>query len=234
MNDRYGRFVLIALTAGLLAACSSMGIQSSEQKQKQAKVEVSWPYAKQGVLIELNSATDLNLQAGRAHTLVLGVVQTEDEKGFAQLLTDSAGVQLLLTTGKLPAGVLHTDRYIVNPGERHVLSMDRVQDARYVGLIAGYYEFNPAQAARLFRIPLNMKSSGLIAKEYTAEPAVLALRLALGSQSIVNAMSLTHDADKLPVKEWLPVSGLAPEIPISAETLQRAKPYQGSLIKLDP
>lgn len=211
-----------------------MGIQSSEQKQKQAKVEVSWPYAKQGILIELDSGTDLNLQAGRAHTLVLGVVQIEDEKAFAKLLADSTGVQLLLTTGKLPVGVLHTDRYVVNPGEQHVLSMDRVQDARYVGLIAGYYEFNPAQAARLFRIPLNMKSSGLIAKDYTAEPAVLALRLALGGQRIVNAVSLTHDADKLPTRELLPVSGVASEIPISAETLQRANPYQGSLIKLGP
>ncbi len=234
MNDRYGRFVLMALTAGLMAACSSVGIQSSEQKQKQAKVEVSWPYARQGILIELDSATDLNLQAGRAHTLVLGVVQTEDEKAFAKLLTDSAGVQLLLTTGKLPAGVLHTDRYVINPGERHVLSMDRVQDARYVGLIAGYYEFNPAQVARLFRVPLNMKSSGLIAKDYTAEPAVLALRLALGSQRIVNAVSLTHDADKLPARELLPVSGVAPEIPISAETLLRSHPYRGPLIKLGP
>lgn len=234
MSSTYSRFILLALVAWLVTACSSLGIESKEQKQKQAKVEVSWPYAKEGVLIELFSSSDLNLHAGRPHTLVLAIVQLEDDKAFPKLLANNAALEGLLYSGKLAAGVLHVDRFVINPGELHVVPIDRVQDTKFVGLVAGYYEFNAAQAARLFRIPLNIQSSGLILKDYKADPAVLALRIALGSQRIVNVVSLTHDPDKVPNKEMLPLSGAPSEIPLSVEAPQRPGPYQGPLIKLGP
>ena len=227
-----GRLLLLALVTVVVTGCSSLGVQSTEQKQKQAKVEVSWPYAKDGILLEVESSADLNHHANQSHAVVLGVIQLDDEKSFPKMLTDTTAVVDLLTTGKLSAGVLQMDRYVVNPGERHVVNIDRVQNTRFVGLLAGYYEFEPARAARYFRIPLNLQSSGLVIKDYKAEPSVLALRLVLGSQRIVNAVSLTHDPDRSPTKELLPTNNPPAEISVSPEGSNQTAPYSGSLIKL--
>ena len=227
-----GRLLLLVLVTLWVAGCSSLGVQTTEQKQKQAKVEVTWPYAKDAILLEVESSPDLNRHANQSHAVVLGVVQLDDEKSFPKILTDTASVVDLLTTGKLSAGVLQMDRYVVNPGERHVVKIDRVQDTRFVGLLAGYYEFEPARAARYFRIPLNMQSSGLIMKDYKAEPSVLALRLVLGSERIVNAVSLTHDPDQQPTKELLPTTNPPAEIALSPAGSKAAAPYTGTLIKL--
>lgn len=227
-----GRLLLLVLVTLWVAGCSSLGIETPEQKQKQAKVEVTWPYAKDAILLEVESSPDLNRHANQSHAVVLGVVQLDDEKSFPKILTDTGTVVDLLTTGKLSAGVLQMDRYVVNPGERHVVKIDRVQDTRFVGLLAGYYEFEPARAARYFRIPLNMQSSGLIMKDYKAEPSVLALRLVLGSQRIVNALSLTHDPDQRATKELLPTTNPPAEVALSPAGSKSAAPYTGTLIKL--
>lgn len=227
-----GRLLLLALVTVVVAGCSSLGVQTTEQKQKQAKVEVTWPYAKDGILLEVETSADLNRHADQSHAVVLGVVQLDDEKSFPKILTDAAAVVDLLTTGKLSAGVLQMDRYVVNPGERHMVKIDRVQNARFVGLLAGYYEFEPARAARYFRIPLNVQSSGLVIKDYKAEPSVLALRLVLGSQRIVNAVSLTHDPDQSPNRELLPTTNPPAEVALSPTGSKQAAPYTGTLIKL--
>lgn len=223
--------VLLAGLAGL-AGCGATG-SSKEEKQDKAKAEVKWPYAKNAIMIELASDVDLNFYANRSHTIVLGVLQFDDEKAFPKLLTQPADIIKALSTGTLPTGVLQLDRYVVSPDARLLLEIDRVQDAKFVGIVAGYYQFDASRSARYFRIPLNMQSSGVITKDYKAEPAVLALRLALGSQRIVNAESLTHDADAPPQpKEEVPLTNDNLQINLSPEVMNQAAQRASSLIKL--
>jgi predicted component of type VI protein secretion system len=223
--------VLLLLLSGL-TGCGLTG-PSSAEKQDKVKAEVKWPFAKNGIMIELSSDLDLNYYSGQAHTLVLGILQFDDEKAFPKLLTKPADLMKSLTSGNLPTGALQLDRYVLSPDTRLILEVDRVQDAKFIGIVAGYYQFDAARSARYFRVPLNMKSSGLIAKDYKAEPAVLALRLGLGAQRIVNAVSLTHDADAPPSpKEDIPKNNSNLEINLSPEVMNQAAQRAGSLIKL--
>lgn len=223
--------LMVSLAIGL-AGCGLTG-PSKEDKQDKAKAEVKWPYAQNGIMIELASDVDLNFYANRAHTLVLGVLQFDDEKAFPKLLTQPADLMKALTSGNLPTGALQLDRYVVSPDARLLLEIDRVQDAKFVGIVAGYYQFDVTRSARYFRIPLNMQSSGIITKDYKAEPAALALRLALGSQRIVNAESLTHDADAPPQpKEEVPLTNDDLEINLSPEVMNQAAQRAGALIRL--
>jgi type VI secretion system VasD/TssJ family lipoprotein len=232
MQSMLGRCGLIGVLLLSLAGCGLTG-PSTDEKKGQAKAQVKWPYAKNGIMIELATDVDLNFYANRAHTLVLGVLQLDDEKAFPKLLTQPADLIKALSTGKLPAGVLQLDRYVVSPDARLLLEIDRVQDAKFVGVLAGYYQFDVTRSARYFRIPLNLASSGIITKDYKAEPAVLALRFALGSQRIVNAESLTHDADAPPPqKETVPMSNDNLEITLSPEVMTQAVQRAGALIKL--
>lgn len=215
-----------------LAGCGATG-GSSDDKQEKAKAEVTWPFAKNGIMIELISDVDLNFYANRPHTMVLGVVQLEDEKAFPKLLTQPETLANALATGVLPQGALHMDRYVVSPDTRVVMQLDRVQDAKYVGILAGYYQFEPARSARYFRIPLNLSSSGLVFKDYKATPAALAVRLMLGPQRIVNAVSLTHDPDApVPPKQEVPLDNENLEIEVSPDVLKQTAEEASSLRKL--
>ena len=229
---KYGLYGVLLLLLSGLTGCGLTG-PSNAEKQDKVKAEVKWPFSKNGIMIELASDLDLNYYSGQAHTLVLGILQFDDEKTFPKLLTKPTDLMKSLTSGNLPAGVLQLDRYVLSPDTRLLLEVDRVQDAKFVGIVAGYYQFDAARSVRYFRIPLNMKSSGLITKDYKAEPAVLALRLGLGAQRIVNAVSLTHDADAPPSpKEDIPKTNGNLEINLTPEVMNQAAQRAGSLIKL--
>jgi len=189
--------------------------------QKEAKAEVSWPFQRNGIQLELIAANDINAFFNQPHTVVLGVLQMEDSKPFLQLLNDPKKLTAMLADGDPGKDFLHLDRYIVSPGKRDILDIDRVQDARYVAIVAGYYNFDPSGAARLFRIPLNIKSEGMVSTTYTATPANLALRLYLGRQRIVNAQSLTFDADAAPNVESIPLDPQETEIKLDENTLRQ-------------
>lgn len=232
MFEIFNRYAVLSLIVAMLAGCGASGA-SKDEKQDKAKATVKLPYAKNGIMIELASDMNLNFYANSAHTLVLGVLQLGDEKTFPKLLTQPAALMKAMSSGNLPSDVLQLDRYVVSPDARILLEVDRVQDARFVGIVAGYYGFDTARAVRYFRIPLNIQSSGFITKDYKAEPAVLALRLSLGSQRIVNAEILTHDADAPPKpKEDVPLNNDNLQITLSPEVLNQAAQRAGALIKL--
>lgn len=229
---KYGFYGVLLLLLSALTGCGLTG-PSTAEKQDKVKAEVKWPFAKNGIMIELATDLELNYYFGQGHTLVLGILQFDDEKIFPKLLTKPADLMKSLTSGNLPTGALQLDRYVLSPDTRLILEVDRVQDAKFIGIVAGYYQFDAARSARYFRVPLNMQSSGLISKDYKAEPAVLALRLGLGAQRIVNAVSLTHDADAPPSpKEDIPKTNGNLEINLSPEVMNQAAQRAGSLIKL--
>lgn len=190
---------------------------------KEAKAEVSWDYAQDAILVEIVSDPELNFYSNQAHTAVLGIFQVSDQKVFVDLLAKRAEMVKTLISGKTGSDVLKLDRFVVNSGKKTTLKLNRVQNAKFVGFVVGYYQFNALTSTRLFRIPLNMDSSGIISKSYKAEPAVLAIRLFLGSEQIVNAQSLTFDADKKAVVETLPLDTSNPEIKLTAEQIDLAK-----------
>ena len=229
---KYGLYGVLLLLLAVLTGCGLTG-PSTAEKQEKVKAAVKWPFAKNGIMIELATDLELNYYFGQGHTLVLAILQFDDEKIFPKLLTKPADLMKSLTSGNLPTGALALDRYVLSPDTRLILEVDRVQDAKFIGIVAGYYQFDAARSARYFRIPLNMQSSGLISKDYKAEPAVLALRLGLGAQRIVNAVSLTHDADAPPSpKEDIPKTNGNLEINLSPAVMNQAAQRAGSLIKL--
>jgi len=226
--------IVILLASLLLVAqgCSSVNSAMGGNTEKEAKAEVDWGYQRNGIQLELIAGTDLNAYFDQAHTLVLGVLQLQDSKAFLQLLNDPKTLTGMLASGNAGPDILQMDRYVVSPGKRDILDIDRVQDARFVGIVAGYYKFDPVGASRLFRIPLNVQTRGMISTTHTATPANLALRLQLGRQRIVNAQSLTFDADTAPNVETIPLETLAPEIKLDANSLQQANDSAGATRKL--
>jgi type VI secretion lipoprotein, VC_A0113 family len=232
MTRRVSLLLMLVTFLALAQGCSSVNSALGGNTQKEAKAEVSWDFQRDGIQIELVAAEDLNAFFDQPHTLVLGVLQLEDSKPFLQLLNDRKTVTEMLSSGNPTKDVLQLDRYIVTPGKRDVLDIDRVQNAKYVGMIAGYYRYDAEAGARLFRIPLNISTEGLVSTTHKAVPANLALRLYLGRQRITNAQSLTFDPDKKPDVETIPLINPDTEVKLDNATLKQAKEASGATRKL--
>lgn len=233
----FTRRLSILAAAGCLAVlqgCSTVNSAMGGNSQQEAKAEVSWDYGRDAIQVELVASADLNEYASQPHTVVLALFQLEDSKAFLQLVGDADNLRHMLVSGKSSGDILQMDRYIISPDKRTILTLDRVQDAKFLGAVVGYYQFDARGGARLFRIPLDIEKSGWVTTSYKAKPASLAVRLYLGRQRIVNAQSLTFDADKAPNVESIPLDTSDPEILITDHTVGIADESVGAARKLRP
>ena len=213
-----GCFALVVL----LSACATANNLLGGNTRKTAVAEVAWEFAPNAVLIEVEADNRLNDHAGEAHTLLLGVYQMEDSAVFYKLIADVNLVSKSLESGKGGEGFVDFSRHMVQPGQRAILSIDRAQKAKFIGIAAGYYQMEAAKSARLFQIPLTVVSEGLVTTTYKAEPAVLALRINLGPSELLNAQRLNQSpADKRP-QEAVPLDGGGKELNLRPQDLQRA------------
>ena len=72
------------------------------------------------------------------------------------------------------------------------------------------------QGRRLFEIPLAVESRGLVTKTWKAEPVQLAVRLALGTDGIINAQRLNYDPSEKKKQQAIPLDGGGKEILLGA------------------
>ena len=233
------RFSLFAMYAGLLglacllAGCSAANSLLGGNSRKQAIGEITWGFAENAVLIEIEADARLNEYSGEAHTLVLGIYQMEDSAGFYKLAADSSLLAKALETGKAGDGFVNFVRYVVNPGQRSIMTVDRAQKTKFVGLVAGYYQMDASKSARLFEIPLTVASEGLLSTTWKAAPAVLALRLNLGPAGVVNAQRLNSDVAVNPKLEAIPLDGGGKALKLGAEDIKRALDAGNAVKRLD-
>lgn len=163
---------------------------------RQALAEVDWRFAKDAVTLDILATPNLNLVNNEPHTLVLAVLQMRDVTVFRKLVADTDALGAVLEGGPPGDGFLEVTRYVVSPGTRATLSLDRAENARLVGVAAGYYEFDAANAARVFEVPVNMTRKGWFTHHYEAAPGPLVVRLGLGALSIMRAETDVGDAAK--------------------------------------
>ncbi|MES2361591.1 MAG: type VI secretion system lipoprotein TssJ [Pseudomonadota bacterium] len=220
---------LVVLLAGCAAANSLMGGNS----RKDAVAEIAWDFAENAVLIEIEADARLNEYGGEAHTLLLGIYQMEDSAAFYKLAADSSLLAKALESGKGGDGFVQFVRYVVMPGQRTIMTVDRAQKARFVGIAAGYYQMDAAKSTRLFQVPLTVASDGLVTTTYKAAPALLALRLNLGADGVVNAQRLNHDPAAKPKLEAVPLDGGGKELKLTADEIQRTINMGSAVRKLD-
>ncbi|NYT85137.1 type VI secretion system lipoprotein TssJ [Pollutimonas harenae] len=192
------RLLVVAACSLLLAACGT--------SEKDALKEMKWSYSDDGVQIQVQAAPALNQVQGQPHMLTLAVVQMEDPNGFTALTANAAKLKTLLLSDSPPQGVLSIKRIFIAPGEVRNLTLERVEKAQYIGLAAGYDHLDPARCTRLYRIGVEVDSSGIIVKSRTAVPEPLRIQLRLGPEGIQESPGSKLE----PVEPTKPKAGLVP------------------------
>jgi hypothetical protein len=107
---------------------------------------------------------------------------------------------MLTQSQEMIAGAVFSSDVLVAPGQVMTLKLPRQQDARFLGLVAGYSELTPGRSVRLLTIPvvppaggeskslLSSASLGLLggdpAPSSVARPARLEIKIDFGAQGI--------------------------------------------------
>lgn len=133
-----------------------------------------WEYEKGAIELCMSSNKALNLYQKQAHSLILCAYQMRDLSAFNQVVDEKDGLPKLLECTRFDPSITYAKRLVVQPGLEARELMDRSEGAKYVGIVAGYYELTKENAVQSFQIPLS----------FFQNPKKLAINLNLGSQGI--------------------------------------------------
>lgn len=177
MNEKGKNTVLVFLC---VCICLSFGCKTTQTKEESAQVSEktvvqrdagaapsplsdaarvspdTWFFEKRALLLLIRADEMLNVYEDRAHTLLFSVYQVADPTAFNDKTKTSEGLKDLLNqdTYSQDSGILSFEKVFVQPGEERMLVMDRAESAKYVGVVAGYFNLDPGLATRLIPIPV--------------------------------------------------------------------------------
>ena len=134
-----------------------------------------YTYQREAITITLRADPRLNLYQGIPHTLVACTYQLKDPNAFNQLVDERDGLSKLLECSRFDASVAYAKRLVVQPGQEMRDSLDRAEGARYLSIVAGYYNLQKWNVVRLFQIPVSTRSS---------KPQDVNIELYLGPEAI--------------------------------------------------
>ncbi|MEA1936209.1 MAG: type VI secretion system lipoprotein TssJ [Thermodesulfobacteriota bacterium] len=169
-------FLLPALLILLLSSCAA------KKKPDTADPSLVWGFGKKAIEISYKADKNLNLYDEKPHTILMCLYQLSDPNIFNELSKSEDGLNKLLKCSRFDQSVAGFMRIIVQPGENKNLSLDRAEKAKWVGIVAGYYNLSPDMVTRLFEIPVVTERKWLLLKKPI--PGNLSVDLSLGSNKI--------------------------------------------------
>ncbi len=142
-----------------------------------------WDYEEKAINLNFEVEKKLNVRDNTSHTLSVCVFQLREPNAFKQLAEDTDGLYKLLECGTFDPSVASARRVIVNPGKSQKVVLDRAEGAKFVGIVAGYYNIDRKKIVRFYRIPKEKR--GLFSK--TMVPMPLNATIKLGPKQITSA-----------------------------------------------
>ena len=135
-----------ALRAEAAAKLAEAAAVRAESAAKMAFPEI--------VQLHIKADPQLNYYQAGPHTLLLCIYHLKDSTVFNQLIEEKDGPGKLLECGRFDTSVLKSGSMIIQPSQEVTESLGRVEGARHVAIIAGYYNnYRKERIVRSFRIP---------------------------------------------------------------------------------
>lgn len=147
---------IIAIVLSLLL------VSCATDKPELIVAEEDWVYEIRAINLVIIAPSDLNTVRGRPHSLAIGLYQMSDPNSFAGLSTTRKGAIELLQKGQIDDTIVNFQQITVRPGEQKKISIHRAQTAKYIGIIAGYFELNNITDIQIFDIPLTEIKRGVV------------------------------------------------------------------------
>jgi type VI secretion system VasD/TssJ family lipoprotein len=141
--------ILIILITFIFIACSS-----KESKIEEINNYVS--YKESGINFKYNAVKNLNLYDSNAHSLIFTVYQLDNINNLKLFIKEQNSIEKLINGKKFDNSVLSFDKYIILPNTQDVISLDRAKGAKWIVLLAGYYDYlKKEDIYSIYKIELN-------------------------------------------------------------------------------
>ncbi len=144
-----------------------------------------WSYDPQGIRIQYSADKLLNMYENEPHTLIMAVYQLDNINAFNELVKNRDGLEKLLQVQRFDASAVGADKIIVQPGKEKTVVLSRVENVRWIGIVAGYYSMEAGQVSRLYNIPLITETKGVYGFRTTETRAgQVTIKLFLGPNAL--------------------------------------------------
>ncbi len=173
LNQNKSFLLILFLMLFFSASCS-----------KKPPPAVTWSYQPKGLTISLEADKKLNSYKSQSHTVMLVIYQLENITAFKRFSGYEAGILKLLEGELFDPAVVAVKKVFVEPGESRSLTMDRAENAKWVGIVAGYFGLAPNSVTKTFQFTSSTKKRGFIRKTKTAEVDPLEINLLLAPSEI--------------------------------------------------
>lgn len=120
-------------------------------------------YSEKGLQIDIRADQLLNSWDGESHTVKLAIYQLSENGAFIERQKSNQELLNLLKVKKFDPTVVGYEQLILHPNESRIISVDRVNQAKWIGVVAGYYRTDSSPVpSTLIKIPtVSKKKSGL-------------------------------------------------------------------------
>lgn len=110
-------------------------------------------YVKDAILLNISAAVDLNYYNDQSHPILLAIFELSDPSEFKQILANKDKIAVLLESSSNLVGVVSQLKITLHPGHNKTVLIDKVEKARYLGIIAGFFSLeNHDNYVRLYEI----------------------------------------------------------------------------------
>jgi len=156
---------------------------------KDPKPEPKWDYKPKSIKISINADNMLNEFQGTSHALQLVFYQFDNINKFVELAEYRDGLKKLLKAQNFDPSVQAIKKIFVDPDEKNVVILDRAEKAKFIGIVAGYFDLVPGRATCFFDIPHKVEKKGMIFfKKEVAVITDVAIELRLKEHEIKGAI----------------------------------------------
>ncbi|MCW8445546.1 type VI secretion lipoprotein TssJ [Fluoribacter gormanii] len=157
---------------------------------KEKEPQLASSYQDNAILIRAVASKELNQYDHRKHTLKFAVVQVEkiedvqnqivNAEGISQLLDGDTEADNTTQTNKK----VHIQTFFIAPGMTQTFTLARMAAVKKIVVVAGYFNLTPANAVRVYEIPVFKKWNPLTFWKKTKQMGRIAIYLEFGSQGI--------------------------------------------------
>ncbi len=167
-----------------LAVMLTLALASVFSCAKKIEELEKWPFQAKGIKMTYRADPNLNVHDDEAHTLFVCMYQLIDPNAFNDLKASREGVIKLLECQRFDESVASSEPLVVHPGDEETIVFDRAEDARFFGVVAGYYNLWPGHVSKLVLVPVRIEKSGFFIRKHTAVPDKLEVRFYFGPEEI--------------------------------------------------
>jgi len=158
---------------------------SSDEQLAKTGTMVTRSFERDAIRIRYTADGSLNLYEEKSHAMTLVVYQLNGINEFNQVAKEAEGLVRLLRLERFGGSVLGINQFFIEPGETKILDIDRLENVKWVGIVAGYWNQIPGQTSRAYEMPILIEKKGHYGFRKTeATVTPLMLNLYLGPYSL--------------------------------------------------